>query len=236
MKPLSALSAVALLLAATQAQAAAASVTATNTPPGGLVSSGLEARFKTHVGNWDQMITANGSFGGAGTTADLSNSRDVLYNNWMDLALSFSADSRTLTWSLSDEAFGSRSLRTVEADPLQALRIEFRTTAPAFELRWADLAFNGGVPAGDWLAAGSASGASSVRWLVADAGTSLSAQDWILTGRLLATGGNNENTRLSIQGLMAPVSPVPEPAPIAMLLAGLGVVALLGRRRLAQAR
>jgi PEP-CTERM motif len=222
------------LLALAQPAQAATQVVQGSSAPADLQSTGLEARLKYHVGNWDQMLTADGNFGGTGTVADLSNSASVLYNNWFDVQLSYSASNHMLKWAVTDEAFGTRTLATQELDNLAALRIEMRTTAPAFELQWQNLRFNGGTLQGSLVDAGAASGTSFVQWITASAGE-LSGQSWQLSGRVLATGGNNENTRLSITGWAIP-SAVPEPGTWAMLLAGGAVVVALSRRRQGQPR
>jgi hypothetical protein len=193
-----------------------------------------EARLKYHTTNWDQMLTADGAFGNPANTANLSNSASVLYNNWWDFSLSFNAATHTLTWSITDDAFGTRTLSVVEADAFNGLRIDMRTSNASHTLSWKDLSFSatGVANVGSLNVQGSVGNKTASQLIVGHGASALSLHDWRLTGSVLATGGNNEATRLSISPFA--VTAVPEPGTWAMLLAGLAAVGFMARRRSAR--
>jgi hypothetical protein len=220
--------AAALLLAVPAAQA---QVQLNPAIAGKTTGTQAEARLKYHTSNWDQMLTADGAFGNPANTANLSNSAAVLYNNWWDFSLSFDAKTDTLTWSVSDDAFGTRTLSVVESDAFNGLRIDMRTSNAAHTLSWKDLSFtaDGLSNVGALNAAGSTVNKTTSQFVVGYGASALSLHDWRLTGSVMATGGNNEATRLSISPFA--VAAVPEPGTWAMLLAGLAAVGFMARRR-----
>jgi hypothetical protein len=221
----------AVLLAFSALPAAQAQVQLNPALTGKAQGTKAEARLKYHTTNWDQMLTADGAFGNPANTANLSNSASVLYNNWWDFSLSFNAATDTLTWSITDDAFGTRTLSVVEGDAFNGLRIDMRTSNAGHTLSWKDLSFSatGVANTGALNPAGSVSGKQVSQLVVGYGASALSLHDWRLTGSVLATGGNNEATRLSISPLV--VAAVPEPGTWAMLLAGLGAVGFMARRR-----
>jgi hypothetical protein len=190
-----------------------------------------EARLKYHTSNWDQMLTADGAFGNPANTANLSNSAAVLYNNWWDFSLAFDAATDTLSWTISDEAFGTRTLSVVEADAFNGLQIVLRTSNPNHQLSWKDLSFSmpGVAATGALNAVGVVVNKQVTQTVVGYGANALSLHNWRLTGSVKATGGNNEATRLSIAPFA--VTAVPEPGTLAMLVAGLAAVGFMARRR-----
>jgi hypothetical protein len=219
-----------LLAGLALAGSARAQVQFNPTLTGTAVNTGAEARLRFATTNWDQMVTANG---GSQVTANISNNASVLYNNWLNFSLSFNAGSHMLVWQISGTPFGGSTVLAVESDAFNALRIDARTLNNGDTLQWNNLAFSGPAASGALQTSGSVTKDTATQWIVGQGPSALSLNNWSLTGSVLASGGNNEQTKLWISTAnVSAVSAVPEPGAAALWIAGLGVCGLLaGKRR-----
>jgi hypothetical protein len=181
---------------------------------------------------------SNLSFDGAegasvtGHLAPASGNSNLIHDNWIDFALSFDADTALLSWQLGGSGLQNVTLQRTETAYFDSLRLDLHVATRLNTLSWDSLSFSGLALASAMPADGSVSNDTVTHWLVGSGADALSLHSWTLSGRALASGGNGEQVRLSIAPMaLAPVSAVPEPGTAALLLAGLGITALLSRRR-----
>lgn len=197
--------------------------------------SGMEARFKADITNWDSLLSDNSSSSGGLTTGQISNSRADFENKIFAFDLTYNADISLFTWSIMqpDGTTNALTQALTSTDPFNTIGLS--TSGSAGTTSLTNLSFTGmdeTLTNSDFsnIDTGPRTSTFAESFLFFGNAADITAQDWTLSGNISFEQFNldnpSERNKITIQIRQAAV-----PAPTTFAIIGIGGLISARRRR-----